>query len=120
MQMDTRELRFKKDHPHRDPEYLKWLRFQPCAIKGKTNQRTGVKHECWSPEYRPGVFLSDPCHTGKAYSGRLKRSDSGCIALCRHAHREQEGNMDRFDGDYGIERFALASELYARFQKEQR
>lgn len=59
--------------------------------------------------------LNDPMHCGKAYSGRLKRSDRDAITGCRHAHREQEPNMDRFDSDYGINRFELAAQFYARF-----
>ena len=119
-QADTSQFAHRKIHPDRDPEYLKFLHFQPCAIKGKTNDRTGVAHICWSPEYRPGMFLSDPAHADASYSGRLKRNDSGCIALCRGAHREETGNPRRFDEDYGIDRLKLAAELRVRFQKERR
>lgn len=115
---DTTALQFRKIHPERDPEYLRWLRFQPCVAEGLTNNRTGVAHVCWSPDMRGPRFVSDPMHCQKAMSGRLKQSDRGAIPGCRHLHRESEANMDRADADYGIDRFALADEFYARFLRE--
>jgi len=110
--MDTSGLPHRKIHPDRDESYLRWLRFQDCAIKGRNG------HECWSPDSMPRRQLSDAAHTGKAFSGRLKQSDRGCIPLCRFAHDEQERNMDAFDRKYGIDRFAVAAEHYARFRQD--
>lgn len=118
-QVDTTPLKFRKIHPLRDKGYLRSLTFQVCNIEGKTNRRNGVVHVCYHPRGRFGNrWYSDPAHTGKAISGRLKRADSGAFSLCRHAHDEQEGNMQRFDDDYGIDRFAIAEEQYARYEKE--
>lgn len=122
---DTRELKFRKIHPDRDPEYGKWLRFQDCSIKGKTDALTDQPHVCWSPEYRPTRFLSDAAHTGKSYSGRLKRSDvpsecaSGQFSLCRHAHRLQEDQMNAFDERFGIDRHEIAKRQHAQYLAEQ-
>jgi len=117
-QIDTRPLRFRKIHPEREPDFLRWQHFKACSIEGKTNLRTGVVHVCWHPEMIGARFQSDPAHTGKAYSGSLKRGDRGSFPLCRHAHREQENNMDRFDADYGINRHEIAARLYAEFLDE--
>ena len=111
--IDTSALAYPKIHPKRDRRYLKWLRYRECAIKGKLNQRTDIRHIC----YRPDGFC-DPCHIAKALSGRLKVSDHLAIPLCRDAHWENESNMQRFDDDYGINRFELAAEYYARFLEE--
>lgn len=117
---DTSSLTHRKIHPNRDEAYRRWLNGQPCAIKGKTDERTGQPHICWSPEMRgPREYVSDAAHGGKAYSGKLKRDDSGCIPLCRHAHRLQENNMDSFDRRFGIDRHAIAEKLYAEFRDEQ-
>lgn len=122
---DTRDLAFRKIHPDRDPEYRRWLRFEDCSIKGKTDSLTDQPHVCWSPEYRPTRFLSDPAHTGKAYSGRLKRSDtpsehaSGMFSLCRHAHRLQEDQMNAFDERFGIDRHEIAKRQHEKYLKEQ-
>lgn len=115
-----RLARSYKINPVRDEAYKKWLWLQPCAVAGKKNKRTKIVHACWSPEDRTigGRFLSDAAHSGKAYSGRIKRADSGCIPLCRWHHEAQEKNMARFDADYGIDRHAIADALYAKFQKE--
>jgi len=118
-QIDTRDLSLRKIHPERDAEFLRWLHYKPCVIAGKTNLRTGQKHMCWSPTTTNGRFTSDPMHTGKAYSGALKRSDHGAVPGCRHAHREQEANMDRFDADYSINRHEIAAALHAEFTEEQ-
>lgn len=117
--VDTSALPLRKIHPERNRKFLDWLQRRPCVIAGMTNTRTDIKHTCWSPTVLPnGRYLSDPMHTGKAYSGKLKRSDRGAIPGCRHAHREQEPNMDRFDSDYGIDRHALAESYYAQFEAE--
>lgn len=117
---DTRDLKFRKIHPLRDRGYLTWLGTKRCSIYGMTNQRTGIPHVCWSPELFRMSPKSDPAHTGKAYSGKLKRADSGAFPLCRHAHREQEPNMDRFDSDYGIDRHEIAAEFYDEYTKLKR
>lgn len=117
-QVDTRDLKHRKVHPDRDEAYKRWLRTQPCVIKGKTNKRTDVLHVCWHPDQVGPVIPSDPAHPSKAMSGRVKVSDSDCMPLCRHAHNEQEWKHERFDHDYGIDRFAIGAEHYARFQKE--
>lgn len=111
---DTRSLQFRKIHPDRDEDYRRWLRMQPCAIAGLFDANTGQRHVCWHPD---GKFC-DAAHAGKAYSGRLKRDDSGCIALCRHGHRLQESNMDAFDRRYGIDRHVIATRLYGAFIDE--
>jgi hypothetical protein len=117
--IDTSELPHRKMHPLRNARFLKSLTFKPCSIEGKTNQRTLSPHVCWSPgDKRGGRFISDPAHTGKAISGRKKQHDSGAFPLCRHAHNEQEDNMDRFDRDYEIDRHEIAAELYEQFLKE--
>lgn len=118
-QIDTRGLRFRKIHPDRDDEYRRWLMFQPCAVRGLIDNETGQAHVCWSPANVNGRPASDPCHTGKAYSGKLKRNDSECMPLCRHAHRMHEDQMDRFDRRFGIDRYAVAREHFARFSEEQ-
>lgn len=119
-QIDTRGLAHRKIHPEREPAFLRWLSFQPCSIFGLTNRRTGVPHICWSPDWLAGRFRSDPMHTGKSYSGALKRSDRGAFPGCRHAHRESEDNMDRFDADYGINRHEIAEAMFAKFEDETR
>lgn len=117
---DTRDLALRKIHPERDLGFLRWLHFKPCVIAGLVNRRTGQAHVCWSPErLTGGRYESDPMHTGKAYSGALKRSDRGAMPGCRHAHREQELNMDRFDADYGINRHEIAARLFAEYVDEQ-
>ena len=117
--LDTRDLPLRKIHPEREPEFLAWLRFRPCSIAGLVDSITGQPHVCWSPErLGPGRFLSDPAHTGKSYSGRLKRTDRGAFPLCRHGHRDQESNMDRFDARYGINRHEIAAEMWKRFAEE--
>lgn len=117
--MDTSKLAHRKMHPLRNARFLKSLTFKRCTIEGKTNRRTGVVHVCWHPGGRRGDhFISDPAHTGKAISGRVKRHDSGAFPLCRHAHNEQEDNMPRFDDDYGIDRHEIAAELYEQFLKD--
>ena len=117
--IDTSQLRHRKEHPDRCPKYLRWLTKQSCVIAGKENQRTGVLHICWHPDQAGRSFIpSDPAHPDKSISGKLKVSDSDCMPLCRHAHREQEPNHDQFDRDYGIDRFAIADEHFARFEKE--
>ena len=118
-QIDTRDLPLRKIHPEREPEFLTWLRFRPCSIAGREDSLTGSMPVCWSPEsLGPGRYLSDPAHTGKAYSGRLKRTDRGAFPLCRHAHRLQESQMDRFDLRYGINRHEIAAEMWKRFSEE--
>lgn len=114
----TEGLALRKIHPERDQGYRRWLRIQPCILEGLTNQRTGVKHTCWSPATINGKYVSDPMHTGKSYSGRLKRADSGAVSGCRHAHRELEDNMDRGDADYGIDRHEIAGRMHQRYRKE--
>lgn len=117
--IDTSELPHRKIHPERIPAFLDWLKFQTCCIKDKTDAETGQVHVCWHPVtlgYKR--FLSDPMHIGKAYSGRLKRSDKGAIPGCRHAHNLQEDNMDRFDRRFGINRHELAEAYYTRFCAE--
>lgn len=117
---DTRDLAHRKIHPNRDDAYRRWLNTKPCSVKGRTDERTGQPHVCWSPELRgPREYVSDPAHSGKAYSGKLKRDDSGCFPLCRHAHRQQEDNMNSFDRRFGIDRHSIAAKLYAEFQDEQ-
>lgn len=116
---DTRSLKFRKIHPDRDDAYKRWLVFQTCAVKGLTDEATGQVHVCWSPANVNGRPASDPAHAGKSYSGALKRNDSECMPLCRHAHRSQEDRMDAFDQRFGIDRFAVAREHRARFLAEQ-
>jgi len=119
--IDTRELQFRKIHPDRNDAYKKWLRFQLCAIKDLIDSRTTQPHICWSPaKDQFNRYLSDPAHTGKAYSGKLKRNDSGCFPLCRIAHNLQEDRMNDFDQRYGIDRFAIAEEHFARFLESTR
>lgn len=118
--IDTSELAHRKIHPARDEAYLRWLRTQPCAIAGMVDRDTDQPHVCWHPNqlsYRR--FASDPAHTGKAYSGRLKRSDQEAIPLCRHAHNLQEDRMNAFDARFGVNRFSVAAEHFARFVAEQ-
>ncbi len=109
--VDTRGLGHPKLHPDRDPAYRRWLRLQPCVIKGKRD------HVCWSRTRCSGQPLSDSAHTGKAFSGRLKQSDSNCIPLCRLAHEEQERGMDAFDQKYGLDRFDVAREHNERYRR---
>jgi hypothetical protein len=116
--MDTSSLPQRKIHPLRDRAFLDWLRKQPCAIKGLTNESTGQPHVCWSPDRFGAGFLSDPAHCGKSYSGKLKRSDAEAFPLCRHGHRDQEPNMNLFDARYGIDRFEIAARMYAEYQHE--
>jgi len=117
-QIDTRELQHRKIHPRRDQEYRRWLRSKLCSVYGKVDARTEQVHICWSPDRVGNQFASDPCHGGKAYSGRVKRHDSGCFPLCRHAHRQQEDAMDAFDQRFGIDRHEIARRLYAEFIEE--
>jgi hypothetical protein len=117
-QIDTRELALRKIHPDRDPGYRSFLRTKPCAVKGLTDQRTGQVHVCWSPEQQGRFIPSDAAHTGKSYSGALKRHDSECFPLCRHGHRQQEDNMNDFDKRFGIDRFAIAKTLRAEYLDE--
>jgi hypothetical protein len=114
--IDTTALPFRKIHPDRNDGYKRWLKFQPCSIEGSTDKETDQVHVCWSPE-EIGLrrFASDPAHAGKSYSGKLKRNDSGCMSLCRHAHNSQEDNHDRFDRRYGIDRFAIAEGQFAEY-----
>lgn len=116
---NTRELAFRKIHPEVLPEFRAWLRRQPCSVEGKTDHATGQVHVCWSPDRLGSRFMSDPCHTGKAYSGALKRTDvRGMWSLCRHAHRQSEDVMDAFDLRYQVNRHEIASEQYDRFIEE--
>lgn len=118
--VDTSELQHRKMHPARDDAYKAWLRTQSCAIKGLVDKDTDQPHVCWHPnQLAYNRYASDPAHTGKAYSGRLKRSDRECIPLCRHAHDLQEDRMNAFDARFGINRFDVAAECYARFAEEQ-
>lgn len=118
---DTRSLAFRKIHPERDLEYRRWLRFRDCRVKGRIDLLTDQPHICWNPDER---FKADPAHTGKAYSGALKRSDipseyaSGMLSLCRHAHRMQESNMDEFDRRFGINRHGEARAQHAEYIAE--
>lgn len=116
--IDTSELEHSKIHPTRCREFLTWLRFQPCAIVGREDSATGQRHTCWSLERLGAGYLSDPAHTGKAYSGKLKRDDRGAFPLCRHAHRQQEDNMDSFDARFGIDRHEIAREMWERFSEK--
>ena len=118
-EIDTRDLPHRKIHPDRDEAYKRWLVFQPCAVRGLTDDTTGQVHVCWSPTTVNGRPASDPAHAGKSYSGALKRNDSECMPLCRHAHRLQEDRMNAFDERFGIDRFAVAREHRARFLAEQ-
>src|SRR5438128_1584972 len=76
VQMDTSGMKLRKIQPMRDKAYLRWITFRPCAIEGKTNQRTDIRHICWSPAQLNGRFKSDPAHANASYSGRLKRNDT--------------------------------------------
>lgn len=118
--IDTRLLPLRKIHPDRNDAYKRWLRYQPCAIAGLADAETGRVHVCWSPDMvSTGQYASDPMHSGKAYSGRLKRDDSGCMPGCRVAHDAQENDMDRFDRKFGVDRHEIATEHFARFTAEQ-
>lgn len=117
---DTSELEHAKIQPDRNRAFMSYLHFQLCSVKGKTDNATGQLHVCWSPGRdqfsRP---LSDPAHTSKTGLG-MKGPDSGCFPLCRHAHRQQEANMDDFDRRFGINRFEIAREHFERFQSIER
>lgn len=117
--MDTRGLPQQKLRPNRNEAYRNWLRLQPCSVRGLVDSETDQKHVCWSPQETSfGRPLSDPAHTSRAGMG-IKANDSECIPLCRHAHRASEGQESRFDRRFGIDRFAIAAEHFARFEKEQ-
>jgi len=112
---DTRELSFRKIHPDRCEGYKRWLKFQPCSIEGLTDSETGQPHVCWSPEeIGPRRFASDPAHTSKAGMG-LKGPDSGCISLCRHGHRLQESQTERFGKRFGIDCYEIAKRQFAKY-----
>jgi hypothetical protein len=117
-QINTAELEQKKVHPIRDEKYRAWLYDKPCCIEGRTNKRTGLLHVCWSPERIGRQFKSDPMH-GRKLGTAIKADDSSCFPGCRHCHREQEANMDRFDADYDIDRHQIAAGYYAEYQREQ-
>lgn len=123
-QINTRGMQSPKIHPDRNEEFKRYLTRQTCAVAGMIDSATGQEHICWHPHilyYASGkpVFASDPAHSGKAYSGKLKRDDSGCMPLCRHAHDLQEDNHEKFDRRFGIDRFAIAAEHFAQFEKEE-
>jgi len=114
-QVDTSGMAHGKIRPDRNPVYLAWLYSQPCAVAGKVNARTGLAHICWSPDRTElGRPQSDPCHTSKFGLGR-KGPDSECLPLCRAAHEAHEHAMDTFDRAFGIDRFEIAREHFARF-----
>lgn len=115
-QVDTSGMAHGKVRPDRNPVYLAWLHSQPCAVAGKVDARTGLTHICWSPERTEfGRPQSDPCHTSKFGLG-VKGPDSECFAMCRAAHDAHEHAMDAFDRAFGIGRFKIARELFARFE----
>lgn len=116
--IDTTALLHRKVHPNRDEAYKRWLNFRPCAIKGLTDNKTGLPHVCWSPTMRGREFVSDAAHGPRAGLG-LKGDDSGCLALCRHAHRDVGDRMDDLESRYGVDWRGIAAELYARFRAEQ-
>lgn len=116
--MDTSELPLRKVHPHRSPEYLAWLRTQPCIIKNMVDRETEQRHVCWSPRVdrfdRP---MSDPMHITRLGKG-IKADDRLCVPGCRHAHRQSESQERRFEQRYGVNLRELAAEHFARFEHE--
>ncbi len=116
--IDTTALPHRKIHPNRDEAYRRWLNFRPCAVKGLTDNKTGLPHACWSPTKHGREFTSDAAHGPRAGLG-LKGDDDGCLPLCRHVHRECGDRMEDLESRYGVNWRAIAAEHYARFVKEQ-
>jgi hypothetical protein len=92
------ELRQRQPR-ERDPEYLAWLRTQPCCLCGD-NTSTEAAH------LRVGSINHDKRETGKGE----KPSDKWALPLCGDHHRQQHAAGDELAwwASYGIDPFALA------------
>lgn len=66
----------KKSRPEKDPEYLRWLRSQPCAIETCSSQY----------HFRPQDMI-EAAHIGEIRGLRQKCSDREAIPLCVDHHR---------------------------------
>src|SRR5207302_4658758 len=99
----------------RDPRYTRWIRTQPCVLKGRdTTRRLSVRdaenlrregwfrgepfylltgsaywhHACWGP--------IDPAHVGEHRAQGAP--DAGAVVpMCRAAHREYDEHRDRWE-----------------------
>jgi hypothetical protein len=90
------ELRQRQPRQH-DPDYLAWLRTQPCCLCGRTPADAA--------HLRVGSINHDKRDTGMGE----RSSDFWALPLCRDHHQQQHSmNELEFWASYGIDPFALA------------
>jgi hypothetical protein len=88
----------------RDPGFLAFIRKQPCVHCGQASQACHIR--------------SGSRQHGKPSTGmQEKPSDRWCVPMCRSCHGEQHSQNElEFWKSRGVDPFALAVKLYAKYQ----
>lgn len=105
----ARPVNPKKDRGRvREPAFLAFLRRQPCSVR----QLSGLG--CEGPIQAAHIRSHKP---GELPTGMgRKPDDRRCTSLCAKHHAEQHATNElRWWARYGLDPFAVAEALYARF-----
>lgn len=96
-----------KPQTHREPEYLKWLGKQPCALY-RLSPRV-------CSQYR-----TEAAHVGKTGKGMAQKCDDReALPLCQHHHAQQhQKGIRTFEATYQIDLILKAFTYYQKFTEE--